>query len=145
MFDLVKRDSNLMPRFFEPDFSRSFSDMLDRFFDDWPLNDSHTPATNVFKTKDGYCMELALPGITKDDIEVEQTDKELRIRCKVERETEDKDATYYRKGFVKQSFEKVYAITPNTEITASELKNGVLKISFATPDKEKEKKLIEIQ
>jgi len=146
MFDLIKRDSNLMPRFFEPDFSKSFADLLDRFFDtELPLNNSPVPATNVYKTENGYCMEMAIPGVTKDNIEVEQTDKELRIRCNIQQEVEDKDTTYYRKGFSRQSFEKVYAIAPNTEITSSELKNGILKIEFQTPEKEKEKKLIEVQ
>jgi HSP20 family protein len=49
------------------------------------------PATDIRETKDAYVLEAELPGIRKEDVDIEFQDNTLVLRGKVDRTTQQSD------------------------------------------------------
>lgn len=68
---------------------------------------SVTPAINVKETKTNYLVEVAAPGLTKEDFDVhlnENNDLEICMERKVENKEEDKDTHFLRREFAYSKF-----------------------------------------
>jgi len=135
---LIRRNKpSLLESFFNDDF---FSNSLlsDSFFNDSYSN--NLPESNWDETDDKYIMELALPGMVKDDLSIEVDGNYLTVDSNVE----EKD----KKSWYKKSFSKSINLGKNIdkEKISSEMKDGILKLYFPKNEKEKKfKRLIEIK
>ncbi|GAA4270893.1 Hsp20/alpha crystallin family protein [Aquimarina gracilis] len=132
--------------------------LFDDFFtSDWfggTVNTSkigiNTPAVNVKETDNSFELELAAPGLTKEDFNIELDHDVLTISSEVksEKETKENDGKYSRKEFSYRSFKRSFTL-PDTvngaEIKAS-YENGVLLVSIPKKEEAKvqPKRLIEI-
>lgn len=68
---------------------------------------SVTPAINVKETKTKYLVEVAAPGLTKEDFDVhlnENNDLEICMERKMENKEEDKDTHFLRREFAYSKF-----------------------------------------
>lgn len=68
---------------------------------------SVTPAINVKETKTNYLVEVAAPGLTKEDFDVhlnENNDLEICMERKMENKEEDKDTHFLRREFAYSKF-----------------------------------------
>jgi HSP20 family protein len=75
-----------------------FEDIYDRMgrlfqstFGDFPMRmepGGWSPLTDVRETDDAYVLELELPGVKRDDINVELADRQLSVSGEVKEETE---------------------------------------------------------
>lgn len=66
-----------------------------------------TPAINVKETKTKYLVEVAAPGLTKEDFDVhlnENNDLEICMERKMENKEEDKDTHFLRREFAYSKF-----------------------------------------
>ena len=131
-----------------------FNDLFD---DNWIVpqykHASSTPAINVIERDNEYEVEVAAPGMTKDDFKVNLTpDNELVIclekKCeKNDRECDKKDekkeecnakkhGQYLRHEFSYTSFRQSFTLpeTVDTEKIGAQMEHGVLKINL--PKKE---------
>lgn len=117
---------------------------LDKFFsDDWFMpslrrEDIEDPAMNLYETDNEVVVELSVPGVKPEDIEISVSNGVLRVSGKSEEETEEKDRGYYRKEIRKGSFERSLRIPENIDADKVNAKssNGLLKIvmqKLATP------------
>jgi HSP20 family protein len=136
---LIKRNQNL------PSFSRFWDD---DFFDrNWGLSnfsDSGTmPAVNIKETKDNFEVEMAAPGMNKDDFKVELDGNMLTISAeKTEEHDENKEEEKFsRREFSYQSFQRSFSL-PQDQVEADNIEahydSGVLKLRI--PKKEEAKK-----
>ena len=76
---LIRRNQNWLPGF--------FNDFMDN---NWIERVNSTlPAVNVMETENEYKVELAAPGLTKDDFNV-HVDEDNNLVVNVEKKTEDK-------------------------------------------------------
>jgi len=94
------------------------------------------PAVNVAETDLTFELEVAAPGKTKEDFNVEIENNVLCISSENEQETESEEKNYTRKEYSYSSFSRSFTLPENAneeEIKAS-YENGVLKI--AIPKKE---------
>ncbi len=129
----------------------------DFFTSDWfggTVNTSkigiNTPAVNVRETDNSFELELAAPGLIKEDFNIELDHDVLTIssEMKSEKETKENDGKYSRKEFSYQSFKRSFTL-PDTangnEISAS-YENGVLLVAIPKKEEAKvqPKRLIEI-
>lgn len=116
---------------------------FDDFLKDWSLSnysDTNTtlPAVNIKENEDEFTVEVAAPGMDKEDFKINVENNVLTISSEktVENEEEVKDK-YTRKEYSYQSFERSFNLPKNIvesdKITAK-YKNGELKISI--PKKE---------
>ncbi|MCQ2095326.1 MAG: Hsp20/alpha crystallin family protein [Bacteroidaceae bacterium] len=92
-----------------------------------------TPAINVSEDESGFTVEVAAPGMTKNDFNIHLTsdgDIVISMEKKNETRTENKKKTYLRREFGYSKFEQRLTLPDNVErqkITAS-MDSGVLNI-----------------
>ena len=136
-------NQNWLPSFFN-----------DFFDNDWMTKANATaPAINVIESESDYKVEVAAPGMTKDDFQIHLSeDNELVISMEKKSETNDEDKKnkkYLRREFSYSKFEQSLVLPDDVEkekISAN-VTDGVLTIDLPkrTPEeKAKVNKVIEI-
>lgn len=109
---------------------------------------ANVPAVNIKETDASFGIELAAPGKTKDDFNIEIDHNVLTISSEEKAEKEETQGKYTRKEFNYSSFRRAFTLpeTVNTDSINATYENGVLHV--ALPKKEealpKPKRLIEI-
>lgn len=147
---LVKRNGNLLnplPLLFDDFFNRdAFNWKNDNFSD----TNSTIPAVNLKETPDNYEVEVAAPGLTKQDFKVELNGNTLSIRSEKNEQKETTEAEkYFRREFSYQSFQRTFELQKDVvDIDNIEAKyeNGLLKLLIPKKEEVKQKapRLIEI-
>ncbi len=127
--------------------SSRFSDILDEFFND-SLNyrrDSFMPNVDISETETEFEIAVTLPGMNKEDINVDLENGRLTISGERKFENEEKGKNYHRieSGF--GTFNRSFQLpdTVDEESVEANYKDGMLNISIAKSE-EKVKKQIEI-
>jgi HSP20 family protein len=103
--------------------SGPFIDMVDHFFEIPTLAEKGYRRSNIATNNEDYRIQLAVPGLTKEDIKISVDDSVVIISYE-KKETDDK--TYY----FTSSFKKEYSLPDdcNEENISSKMENGVLEI-----------------
>jgi HSP20 family protein len=127
--------------------STRFSDVLDEFFNE-SLNyrkDSFMPSVDISETDTGFEVSVALPGMKKDDIQVDLENGELSISGERKFENEEEGKNYHRLetgyGTFRRSFQLPDSI--DEESIKAVYQNGVLNITIDKSE-QKVKKQIKI-
>ena len=136
------------------------SDWLSNFFDDaffntelMPRMNATAPAINVIESNTDYRVEVAAPGMTKEDFNIHLTDNnELVISMEKKNETKEEDKEnkkYLRREFSYSKFEQALVLPDDVEkekISAN-VNDGVLSIVLpkqTAEEKAKVNRVIEI-
>lgn len=145
IMSLVRRD-NWLPSVFDDFFNGDWLGSNDHF----SRIGSSIPAVNVRETNDDFNVEVAAPGMKKDDFEIELDNNLLTISSeeKEEHQEESKDVKFTRREFSYHSFKRSFNLPDsidNSKIKA-DYKDGVLKIRLPKREEAKvmPKRLIEI-
>jgi len=128
---------------FFPVFSDSF--LRENFLNDSDWNTS--PAVNIAENKDGFRIDVAAPGLNKEDFKIHVEKNLLEISSEKESST-DSDSSkegdsekYYRREFRYSSFKRSFSLPEYADpekITASHT-NGVLSVHIPKKEVAKEK------
>jgi HSP20 family protein len=119
-------------------------DWLDSSLATWRTSGSTLPAVNVRETNDEFMIEVAAPGMKRDDFKVELDNNVLTISSQKEdnREERDEVGNYTRREFSYQSFQRSFSLPQNTvkgdEITAKYI-DGVLHVTVPKTEDAKTK------
>lgn len=115
--------------------SSIFDSAFDNFFDnDFGLvgrNAAHNiPAVNIQENEKEYHLELAVPGLKKEDIKVQFDNGLLSIFAEQKHEEESKENNYTRREFSYQSFKRSFRLPEivNEEGIDAKYEDGVLKV-----------------
>ena len=107
------------------------------FFDnDWMERANATaPAINVIENDKEYKVELAAPGLTKEDFDVhidEDNNLVISMEKKNEKKDENKNGRYLRREFSYTKFQQTLILPDNVdkEKIAASVNNGVLEIEL---------------
>ena len=131
------------------------NDFFNDLFDTKPLDKvgGNIPAINVVETDNEYKLELAAPGMTKDDFKV-HLNKDGNLVVELEKKNcgckDKKECKYLRKEFSYARFTQTLLLPDNADkdgIQAS-VENGVLKVTIPKLEKvkiEDEKREIEVK
>ena len=125
--------------------------ILDDFFgNEWVDKTSSTaPAVNVIETDKEYKVEIAAPGLTRDDFKIDiNEDNELTVSMekKVEKneesEKEGKKHPYLRREFSYSSFRQRMILPDNVNVDNidAKMENGVLTIDIPKKTEEEKRK-----
>lgn len=97
------------------------------------------PSVNIAENSNGYVIEVAAPGLTKDDFKIDLEDHVLTISSKKEEKKEDKGDSYIRREFNYSTFSRSFTLPEwvNEEKIAASQKNGVLSIEIPRKDESK--------
>ena len=128
--------------------------LFNELFEDWTPAVHTTPAFNVVEHDKAYEVEVAAPGMTKDDFKIQLSDDNrliVRLEKKAETTEEDKqNKRYLRHEFSYRTFEQALILpdTVDKKNISAKMQDGVLTISLPkmTPEqKEAEAQYIEIK
>ena len=117
------------------------------FFDnEWMVKANATaPAINVIETEKAYKVELAAPGMTKEDFNVridEENNLVISMEKKTENKEEKKDGRYLRREFSYSKFQQTMILPENVDKDhiSAQVENGVLNIELPKLSEEEVKK-----
>ena len=118
------------------------NDWLSSPFGNWRTSGTTLPSVNVRETNDAFHIEVAAPGMKRDDFKVELDNNFLTISAEVENKNENTDERdgYTRREFSYQSFQRSFALPENKvegEKIAAKYVDGILNITV--PKKEEAK------
>ena len=144
---LIKRnEENWLPSVFD-----------DMFKADWLGGTSNVnsigtsiPAVNIQENDDMFLVEVAAPGKTREDFNIELDNDVLTISAeeKKENETSEKNGRFTRKEFSYSNFKRAFSLpeTVNSEEISASYENGVLLINLPKREEAKvqPKRMIEI-
>lgn len=139
-----------LTRYTRPDndlMSKRFSDIMDDFFNDVvsTRRDTFMPGIDISETDDQFHITAELPGMKKEDIDINLENRRLTISGERKFENEEKGKTYHRVETSYGSFNRSFQLPDNVDensISAT-YENGLLNITI-DKDEEKVKKQIEI-
>lgn len=122
---------------------KTVNDLFDDFFNHFPATVKETswnvPAVNIYETNDSYHLELAAPGLNKEDFKIGLEKGLLTISYEKKTETENKDHKTHRREFKVTSFKRSFTADDkiNTDGIEAKYENGLLKLYL--PKKEEVK------
>lgn len=126
----------------------------DFFNDDLSMRFNHaTPSVNVVETNDSFKIEVAAPGLAKEDFKVNiekdtlTVSAEKKVENTVENENEAKTEKYLRKEFGYSTFQRSFTLPENvqTEAVKATYENGVLLITLPKAEVKRLSQNIDIQ
>ena len=122
----------------------SVSDLfdMDKLFDidDWFSRD-WVPACNVQDNPDSYDIEVAVPGMSKEDFHVSVKEGVMTISSEQEEEKEEKTKNYTRREFSTRAFKREFTlpIDANENDVKAKYEEGILKIAIGKLEEAKSK------
>lgn len=116
-----------------------FSNLFDDDFTVMPARQFASPAVNIKESEKEFQIEIAAPGMTKDDFSVRvDNDEELVIALEKRNKKEEKDekdekgTTYLRREFSYTSYHQSFVLPENINLDGiqAEMVSGVLHITL---------------
>lgn len=112
-------------------------DIFNDFFDnDWMVKTNATaPAINVVEHENDYCVEVAAPGMTKNDFQI-HIDENDNLVITMEKKTENKDESkkehYLRREFSYSKFQQTMILPDDVDKNkiAAHVEHGVLTVEL---------------
>ncbi|WP_027000120.1 Hsp20/alpha crystallin family protein [Eisenibacter elegans] len=122
--------------------------LLDNFLEqDLPLSRSHAPAVNIKEEADHFQLEVAAPGLQKEDFNIDLNKQVLTISAeRKEEQTQEEQGKYTRREFSYQAFRRAFNLpdTVDEEAISAKYENGVLYVHLPKRDEAKVKALRQI-
>lgn len=128
-----------------PVWKNIWSPFSDEFFRN-PVSSNTSPAVNIKETPAAFLLEVAAPGLAKEDFKVKVEKDILSISAKKEVKAETEGQTWTRKEFNYSSFERNFRLpeTVAMESILAKYENGVLFIEIPKLQAAKENSAREI-
>lgn len=142
---LARRDDNYFPSFFDRFWN---NDLMDWNSTNFSGTNTSLPAVNVKETNDDYCIEVAAPGMKKEDFKVSLHNNVLTVSSEKKEEKEQKNENYTRREFSYQSFQRSFTVSENSvdsEKIEANYNDGILTIKLPKREEMKPKPLREIK
>lgn len=134
---LIKRGNGGLPTL-----RTMFSDLwdMDNFFDTPFFRTENLPAVNVEETDDSFTLELAAPGMEKNDFNISVENGCLNISSEKKEEKEEKEKNYTRREFSYSSFKRSFNLPESVDQDQINAKydNGILKVMVAKKEEAKQ-------
>lgn len=140
---LVKYRPSMIENFFNREFDNFFSDRYqgNNVF-------ASTPAVNVVESKDGFRIEVAAPGMKKDDFKINLNHNHLTISAQKQEETaeDNQDQKYARREFSYSSFQRTFTLPQSVdgEKVEASYTDGILHVALPKREEAKVKPAREI-
>jgi len=132
-FNPEKRTNSLLP---------GFSDVFDSVFNDTFFNDrmiARVPAANISETAETFHIELAAPGLKKEDFKLSLDRNVLSISVEHVSENNNDKKNYSKREYSYNSFVRSFTLPDSADDSRIEAAytNGILKVDIAKKDEAK--------
>ena len=140
--NILKRNGQL-----KDSFPLLLNDFFTRDLYDWNqsnFSDTGTtvPAVNIKENKESFEVEMAAPGMTKDDFKIHLDGNLLTISAEKSNETEQNDSKYSKREFSYQSFQRSFTLSKevvDSDKINAKYQDGLLKLLIPKKEEAKEK------
>ena len=153
----LKKSTEIMPRsstgglFSFDEFDDFFDDFLSRKWPrltDWGLPvslEKGFPKVDIIDHDNEIEVQAALPGVSKDDLEVSINNQTITIRTST-KEEKKVEGKYYRREITRGEFQRTLSLPENVddEHAKASFKDGILKVTIPKTEKSK-RRTIEIK
>lgn len=138
---IVKRNGNV-------DMTNLFDDLFTRDLWNWGLENHSTsntnlPAVNIRENTETFVVEMAAPGMSKDDFKIELDGNNLTIGSEHSQKREQKEDEHYtRREFSYQSFQRSFTLPKDVvdvDQIGAKYENGVLHLIIPKKEQAKQK------
>ena len=117
--------------------TRDFDDVMDALFgrslrtSSRNMNFSTVPKANVVKTQEGYNIELAAPGFSRDDFDINVSSGNLTISSAVEESDVDSNNSYTTHEYSYTTFSRSWSLPENVNAAniSARYDAGILNVS----------------
>lgn len=101
------------------------------------------PPVDIRETNDAYVLEADLPGLKKEDIEVQIVEDRITLKGERKREMESEDKGYRRYERAEGKFERSFRIRGGVDASKVEAKfeHGVLTVTLPKPEESKPRQI----
>ena len=128
-----KANNSLMP---------GFNDVFDSIFNDTFFSDrlvSRVPAVNISESENNYHVELAAPGLKKEDFKLNLERNQLSISVEQSANHEDNQKNYNKREYSYSSFVRSFTLPESADHAQIEASytDGILKIDIAKREEAK--------
>ncbi len=128
----------------------AFNDFFSNYLNDDVLQKDlfkSIPAVNISERPNDFRIELAVPGIDKNDFKIEVDKGLLSVSAEKKEEKKDETQRFTRKEFSYSTFKRSFNLPEHvdTENIAAEYKEGVLILTIPKKKEAKEKSVKEIK
>ena len=142
MLPTIRKNQNWLPGIFN-----------EFFGNEWMENYTKSvPAINIIQNEDGFTVEVAAPGMTKEDCVVrldENNNLVISFEKKSENEEKDKKGAYLRREFSYSQFQRTMILPDDIDKDkiSAKVNDGVLTVDIPTLKEKKtlKEKLIDIK
>jgi HSP20 family protein len=116
------------------------SDMVSNIFDN-DLGDFFgkrltDPAANIIEQNEAFYLEIAAPGLSKEDFKINLENNILTISSEIEDQKREEGKNYTRKEFYYGSFSRSFTLPKTIDLDSikAEYEQGILKIALPKKD-----------
>ena len=139
---VVKRNTGWFPSIFDEFFTENRLDVPN--YENFSI-----PAVNIQENLTNFVIELAAPGLKKENIAIEVEENVLKVSSEVtsKTETEDTETKFTRKEFNFRNFSRLFTLpeTVDVENIAASYTDGILYVTIPKKEAQKAlKKMVEI-
>jgi HSP20 family protein len=111
---------------------------------------SNLPSVNIKETDDAYELEMAVPGMSKEDFKIEMNNNSLMISAQKEHKEENGNHSnrYTRKEFSYHSFTRTFKLPEGliqSDKVEAKYENGILAITVPKTEEAKPKPVRQIE
>jgi HSP20 family protein len=101
------------------------------------------PPVDIYETEDAFILEADLPGVTKDDIDIEFVENRLILRGERRPKPEAKEEQYRRRERAYGRFERMFLLpqTIDRDHVTAEMRHGVLTLRLPKSEMAKPKRI----
>lgn len=110
------------------------------------LRNGNVPAANIKETEKAYLVELAAPGMKKEDFKIELNDDLLSIRAEHKQEKEETNDRYTKREFNFASFVRSFRLPEEVDVEkiGATYRDGILNIEIPKNEVKMKEKVREI-
>lgn len=120
-----------------------FNDLFESVFNDSFLSDrmiTRVPAVNICETQDHYLIEMAAPGLNKEEFNIKLDRNLLTVSVEQNKDQSEQNRIYNKREFSYNSFVRSFALPDTADDAQIEAKymDGMLNIHVAKKDEAKQ-------
>ena len=128
----------------------SFSNLVDRFFNESYArsggSSTFVPKVDVFENTAAYEIHFAVPGLSKEDFNIEVKDNYLIVSGERKLSSEKNEQNFHSVETQYGSFSRSFSLPENVDVTKINAKyvNGILELSIPKDEKKVLKQTIKV-
>jgi HSP20 family protein len=129
-----------------PQINEMFNDLFDGMLTS-DFRRTSTPAVNIIETDDDFKLEVAAPGLAKEDFKINVDNDLLTVSAEKKNENNEKNSRYTRKEFSYVSFTRSFTLPElvDAEHIRASYESGVMTLTLPKREEAKPKPAREIK